>query len=96
MTIANRKIVQQYFSNSIVKQLFSSISMRNIENIMHHIFDYVVFTLYFDDQLIDKIVAIDKFQIEIHLIDDLKINIFIDNDVFIAQQIKLNLAQQIV
>ena len=96
MTITNRKIVQQYFSNNIIKQLFSSISMRNIENIIYHIFDYVVFTLYFDDQLIDKIVVIDKFQIEIHLIDDLKINIFIDNDVFIVQQIKLNLTQQIV
>ena len=96
MTIANKKILQQYFSNNIIKQLSSSISMRNIDNIMHHIFDYVVLTLYFDDQLVDKNVAIDKFQIEIHLIDDLKINIFIDNDVFIVQQIKLNLAQQIV
>ena len=96
MTITNRKILQQYFSDSIIKQLSSSISMRDIENIMHHIFDYVLFTLYFDDQLIDKIVVIDKFQIEIHLIDDLKINIFIDNDVFTAQQVKLNLTQQIV
>jgi hypothetical protein len=96
ITITNRKILQQYFSNNIIKQLLSSISMRNIENIMHHIFDYVVFTLYFDDQLIDKIVVIDKFQIEIHLIDDLKINIFIDNDVFIDQQIKLNLTQQTI
>ena len=92
MTITNKKILQQYFSNNIIKQLLSSISMRNIDNIMHHIFDYVLFTLYFDDQLIDKIVVIDKFQIEIHLIDDLKINIFIDNDMFIVQQIKLNFA----
>ena len=63
---------------------------------MYHISDYVVFTLYFDNQLIDKIAIIDKFQIEIHLIDDLKINILIDNDAFIAQQVKLNLTQQIV
>ena len=94
--ITNKKIVQQYFSNNIIKQLSSSISMRNIDNIMHHIFYYVVFTLYFDDQLIDKIAIIDKFQIEVHLIDDLKINIFIDNNAFIVQQIKLNLAQQTV
>ena len=96
MTITDRKILQQHFSNSVIKQLSSSISMRNIDNIMHHIFDYAVLTLYHDDQLIDKIDVIDKFQIEIHLIDDLKINILIDNDVLIAQQIKLNLAQQIV
>ena len=96
MTIANRKIVQQYFSNSTIKQLSSFISMRNIDNIMHHIFDYVVLTLYLDDQLVDKIATIDKFQIEIHLIDDLKINILIDNDILTTQQVKLNLAQQIV
>ena len=85
MTITDKKIMQQYFSNSIIKQLSSSISMRNIDNIMHHIFDYVVLTLYLDDQLADKIAIIDKFQIEVHLIDDLKINIFIDNDVFTTQ-----------
>ena len=49
MTIVDRKIVQQYFSNSIIKQLSSFISMRNIDNIMYHIFDYVVLTLYLDD-----------------------------------------------
>ena len=96
MTIADRKIVQQYFSDSTIKQLSSSISMRNIDNIMHHISDYVVLTLYLDDQLIDKIAIIDKFQIEVHLVDDLKINIFIDNDALIVQQVKLNLAQQTV
>ena len=96
MTIANRKIVQQYFSDSTIKQLSSFISMRDIDNIMHHIFDYVVLTLYLDDQLADKIAIIDKFQIEVHLIDDLKINILIDNDVFTTQQVKLNLAQQTV
>ena len=96
MTITDRKIMQQYFSDSTIKQLSSSISMRNIDNIMHHISDYVVLTLYLDDQLIDKIAIIDKFQIEVHLVDDLKINILIDNDTLIAQQIKLNLAQQTV
>ena len=91
MTIANKKIMQQYFSDSTIKQLSLSISMRNIDNIMHHIFDYVMLTLYLDDQLIDKITIIDKFQIEIYLIDDLKINILIDNDALIVQQVKLNL-----
>ena len=96
MIITDKKIMQQYFSNSIIKQLSSFILMRNIDNIMHHIFDYVVLTLYLNDQFVDKIAIIDKFQIEIHLIDDLKINILIDNDVFTTQQIKLNLTQQIV
>ena len=61
---------------------------------MHYIFDYVVFNLYFDDQLIDKTTIIDKFDIEVHLVENLKINIFVDNDVLIVQHVKLNLTQQ--
>ena len=63
---------------------------------MYYIFDYVVFNLYFDDQLIDKTTIIDKFNIEVHLIENLKINIFVDNDILIVQHVKLNLIQETI
>ena len=35
-----------------------------------------------------------KFDVEIHFVNDLKTNLLIDNDVFIAQRVKIDLITQ--
>ena len=78
--------------------MISSILIRDIDNIMHYIFDYIVINCYFDNYLSnsinDRVSTIDKFDVKIHLINDLKINLFFDNDVFIAQRVKIDLIIQ--
>ena len=65
---------------------------------MHYIFDYIVINCYFDNYLSnsinDRVSTIDKFDAKIHLINDLKINLFFDHDVFIAQRVKIDLITQ--
>ena len=53
---------------------------------------------YIDDYLSNnnRISITNKFEIEIHLINDLKTNLFIDNDLFIAQRVKIDLITQSV
>ena len=67
---------------------------------MYYIFDYIVINCYFDNYLSnsinDRVSTIDKFDAKIHLINDLKINLLFDNNVFIAQRVKINLITQIV
>ena len=46
--------------------------------------------IYIKDKLSNESLAIIKITIEIYLIDNLKINIFIENNVLISQKIKLN------
>ena len=72
--------------------------MRDIDNIMHYIFDYVVISYYINDYLLsnNRILITNKFEIEIHLINNLKTNLLIDNDVFIAQRVKIDLITQSV
>ena len=65
---------------------------------MHYIFDYIVMNCYINDYLSNnnRMLITNKFDVEIHFVNDLKINLFIDNDVFIAQRVKINLITQSV
>ena len=53
---------------------------------MHYIFDYIVMNCYIDDYLSNnnRMSITNKFDVEIHLVNDLKTNLFIDNNVFIS------------
>ena len=92
----NRFQFNKYFVvNFTIKQLFSFLSIRNIDNIIHHIIEYVVVSLYFDDHIIDQIdkkrSTTAKIQTKLYIVDDLKINVFFENDVFRVQRIIINL-----
>ena len=100
MTINDRQIFTRYVFHLKIKKLILSILIRDINNIMHYIFDYILINCYFDDYLSnsinDWISTTNKFDVEIHLINNLKINLLIDNDVFIAQRVKIDLITQSV
>ena len=84
--INRSKFNKHFIVDFTIKQLFSSLSIRNIDNIIHYINEYVVISLYVDDYTFNSIdekrLIMTKIQVEFHIVDDLKINIFIENDVF--------------
>ena len=94
------KFNKHFVVNFTIKQLLLLLSIRDIDNTIHHISEYTVVSLYVDDYIVDQIdekrFAIVKIQIEFHIVDDLKINILIENDVFRAQRITLNLKKQTI
>ena len=98
MIIKNKQIFVRYVFNLKIKKLIFSISIRDIDNIIYYIFDYVVMSCYIDDYLSNnnRISITNKFEIEVYLINNLKTNLFINNDVFIAQRVKINLITQSV
>ena len=55
-------------------------TVREIITDQHQTFEYVIVSMYFFDQKNDKIVKI-MIRREIHLMNNLKINMLIDNDV---------------
>ena len=96
--INDRQTLTRHVFNLKIKKLISSISIRDIDNIMHFIFEYIVINCYFDDYLSNnnRISITNKFDIEIHFVDDLKTNLLVDNDVLNAQNAKIDLITQIV
>ena len=60
--------------------MITSLTIRKIIIDQHQTFEYVIASMYFLDQKNDKIVKI-MIRREIHLMNNLKINMLIDNDV---------------
>ena len=94
LTIENRVYVKRAFFSTSIRQLIASLSIRNIDNNIHSFSEYVVVDLFMNDHVINaekRILTTNRFSIEIHIVDELKINLLVDNDVFNVQKMSLNL-----
>ena len=78
-----------------MQQLISSLSIKNVNDKLIKINDFVIIQLFIDDiDAIDKLI-IAVFTIEIHLMNDFKTNMLIDVDVLKSQKMFLNFEHNI-
>ena len=89
MIYKNRKMLHDRISNLIIEQLNKSISVRDIENSIHNINEYVVIPCFIGKKLSNNSNHLIKFIMKIHLIDDFKANILISTDVMKSQKMNL-------
>ena len=98
--VKNRNYVLKIFSIVSIQKLIIFLSIRKIDNIIHKFNEYIVIDLYINDHVINDIEhqqsIVAKFFVEIHIVDDLKINLLMSNDVLNAQKIILNLKKQTI
>ena len=97
-TIENRVYVKRIFFFILIRQLTISLSVREIENNIHSFSEYIVVNLFINNHVIineKKTSTTNRFLIEIHIVDELKINLLINNNVFNTQRTLLNLKTQI-
>ena len=80
VTIANRRFFFRQNSDLSIRTMTTSLTVREIATDQHQTSEYVIASMYFLDQKNDKIVKI-MIRREIHLMNNLKINMLIDNDV---------------
>ena len=83
ITLKNRKFIKQQLNENIkIQQLTSLLLIRKINNKLIKISDFVIICLFvIDINNIDEIITIVVF-LEIHLINNLKINMFVNVNVF--------------
>ena len=78
-----------------IQQLFSSLSMKKINDKLIKINDFVMINLFFVDiNVVDEFIIV-VISIEVHLINDLKINMFVDVNVLKFQKMILNFEHNI-
>ena len=83
---------RQNFEVSI-RQMITSLTMRDLNISQHQNSNYAIVSMYFVDVKNDN--SIKAFiRREIHLIDNLKINMFIDNDVSVSKNVVLDLVKK--
>ena len=89
MTCEDRKVFCERISNLIIKHLDKSIFVRDINNLMHNINEYVVIFCFIKKKLLNNSNHLIRFIIKIHLIDDFKANILININVMKSQKMNL-------
>ena len=95
VTLKNRDFIKQQLKKINIRKLILSLLIRNINNKIIKINEYVINYLYIDDIIIFEKAIIIYISIEIHLIDELKINMFIDVNVLKSQKMILNFEHNI-
>ena len=68
-------------------------SIRDVNEKIVKIDEFVIIKLYFDNTLIDQIIA-KVIKIKIYFIDDFAINLLFDNDILCFQNMIVNLQKQ--
>ena len=96
VTLNDRKFMKLQLNNEMkIEQLFSSLSMKKINDKLIKINDFVIINLFFVDiNVVDEFIIV-VISIEVHLINDLKINMFVDVNVLKFQKMILNFEHNI-
>ena len=97
LLIDEQAYINKIFSNAEVRQLVTSLSIRDIKNTIYSSNKYIVIDVFINNYIKKnnkRISAIDKFLIEIHIVDDLKTNLLLSNNVFKAQRAAININTQ--
>ena len=89
MTCEDRKMFRKRILNLIIKHLNKSIFVRDINNSMHNINEYVMIFYFMKEKLSNDSNHLIKFIMKIHLINDFKTNILIDINVIKSQKMNL-------
>ena len=87
--LMNEKFFNQKITNILIKIITTSISVKDLKTIKHSTNKYAMLSMYFSEinsfDISTKTVIIRK----IHLIDDLKANLLIENDILDSKQVDI-------
>ena len=81
-------------SNFIIRKMISFITVRNLKIIQHQCENYVILFIYFTNIDIDNKFVKTFIERKIHFIKNLKINMFIDNDIIVFKNILIDFKKQ--
>ena len=93
MSLGDRKFLRRLIPNfeSKVKTMASPIPVRGVGSKIHHTNQFVVIEICIQDTLPDGTTAIAKIQREVHIVEDLKVNILIGVDILAPERMLVDL-----
>ena len=89
VTFENRNFYKQQIFDDEIRIMITSLKIRELNTQQHESFEYVICDIHIKNMKNDKLITF-VFRREIHLIDNFKINMFIDNDVIDVEKIIIN------
>ena len=91
--MTKRQFVREYLFDVSIQKMTSIVSIRDVNEKIVKIDEFVIIKLYFNKMLIDQIIT-RVIEIKIYFIDDFAINLLLDNDVLCSQNMIVNLQKQ--
>ena len=85
VSLMNRTFFKIQTSNTLVRTMISSLQIRDLSTNRHQTWKYAVCDIYLSKSKNDKNV-ISLIQREVHLVNNLKVNMLIDNDIIDSEQ----------
>ena len=93
--LIDREFYKSQISNTFVRIMITSLKVRDLETKMHETSKYVITNIHLLDTKNDKKIT-SIIRREIHLIDDLKINMLFENDIMKSKKIVINIIKKFV
>ena len=93
--LVDREFFKRQTSNISIRTMTISISIRDLDTAQHWFSDYVIIFIYFSSKKNEIVVKV-MITREIHLIDNLRINMLIENDLMKSKKIDINVTKRIV
>ncbi len=98
MSLKDREFIKSITSNfaTKVRKLAFSISIRDIENKIHNLNEYILMNDFIKETLSNNTSAVAFLQRKVYLMNDLKMKMLIDIDILSSKRIQLNLNARIL
>ena len=93
ITLCDRQFFKKQASNVSIKIMITFILIRELDVDKHMTVEYAILSMYFFDQKNDVTIKT-KITREIHLIDNLKTNMLLNNDVIESEKIDVNISNK--
>jgi hypothetical protein len=87
VTLTNRNFIKMHEAHYFIRRMIISLNVRELKINKHEIWEYIIAIMYFlekinQDKLIRKVI-----RREVHLMNDLKVNMLINNDILRLEEI---------
>ena len=95
MFIVDKQFLHERISSSIIKHTSSSVKVRDIENVVLSFSKYVTIEISMRD-ILNKTLVVDKIRRQLHIVDNLKINIFMRSNILSLEKMIVNYDRELL
>ena len=74
----------KFFPNTKILKIVSPIRVRELNSVIYNIDKFITIITYTDNELSNDTLAVAKIIIKVYLVNNLKANILIDNDILVS------------
>ncbi len=85
--LTNREFIKRHEAHYIIRRMTTSLNVRELRTNKHETWKYIIASIYFLEKITQEKFTREVIRREVHLMNDLKVNMLIDNDILESEDI---------